>query len=44
MVFGFNVSAHCQEPFHKAIEGLTVKIANCCDLVEKHKKYIDMNK
>ena len=44
MVFGPNISSPCWEPFCRAIEGLTVKIVNCPDLVIKHKKYIDMIK
>ena len=44
MVFGSNTSAACWEPFCRAIEGLSKEFANCPDLVEKHKYYIDMLK
>ena len=44
MVFGSNTSSSSWEPFRRAIEGLTKKIANRPDLVVKHKTYIDMIK
>ena len=44
MVFGSNTSAACWEPFRRAIEALSKKFANRPDLVEKHKKYINMIK
>ena len=42
MVFGSNTSAACWEPFRRAIEALSKKFANHPDLVEKHKRHIDM--
>ena len=44
MVFGSKDSSSCWEPIGRAIEGLTVKFENQPDLVENHKKYIDMIK
>ena len=42
MVFGSNTSATSWEPFRRAIEALTVILANRADLVIKHKDFLDM--
>lgn len=42
MVFGSNTSATSWEPFRRAIEGLTVVMANRKDLLVKHKDLLDM--
>ena len=44
MLFWSNTLSFCWEPFRRAIEGLTLKFANRPDLVDKHKKHIDMIK
>jgi hypothetical protein len=42
MVFGSTASTSSWEPFRLAIESLSKVFANCPDLVQKHKKYLDM--
>ncbi len=42
MVFGSTTSAPCWEPFHRAIEALSVVYTDRPDLVIKHAYYLDM--
>jgi hypothetical protein len=42
MVFGSTASASSWEPFRRAIQALTVVYDHRCDLIEKHKKILDM--
>ena len=42
MVFGSTASASSWEPFRRAIEALSVLYLDRPDLVEKHRKYLDM--
>ena len=42
MVFGSKVSVSSWEPFHCAIEALSIVYTNLPDLVSKHQKYLDM--
>ena len=42
MVFGHISSSPSWEPFRRAIENLSVSFANRADLVEKHKRFLDM--
>lgn len=42
MVFGSTASASSWEPFRRAIEALSVLFLNRPDLVEKHRKYLNM--
>jgi hypothetical protein len=42
MVFGSTASPSSWEPFRRAIKALTVVYAHRCDLIEKHKKILDM--
>ena len=42
MVFGLTTSMSIWEPFQWAIKSLSKVVANCPNLVQKHKKYLDM--
>ncbi len=42
MVFGFTASASSWEPFWQAIQALSVVYAHRCDLIKKHKNFLDM--
>jgi hypothetical protein len=42
MVFGSTASASSREPFQHAFQALSVVYAHRCDLIEKHKKFLDM--
>ena len=42
MVFGSNTSATSWEPFRRSIEALSRQYVNRLDLVDKHRKYLDM--
>ncbi len=42
MVFGSTASASSWEPFRRAIQALSVVYVHCRDLIEKHRKFIDM--
>ncbi len=42
MVFGSTASASSWEPFQCAIQALSVIYAHHCDLIKKHRKFLDM--
>jgi hypothetical protein len=42
MVFGSTASASSWEPFRRAIQALSVVYTHCCDLIKKHRKFLDM--
>jgi hypothetical protein len=42
MVFGSTASASSWEPFQRAIQVLSVIHVHCCDLIKKHRKFLDM--
>jgi hypothetical protein len=42
MVFGSTASASSWEPFWRAIQALSVVYAHPCDLIKKHRKFLDM--
>jgi hypothetical protein len=42
MVFGSTASTSSWEPFWCAIQALTLVYAHRCDLIEKHRKFLDM--
>lgn len=42
MVFGSNTSASSWEPFRRAIEALSAKFSSRDDLVQKHRRFLDM--
>ncbi len=42
MVFESTASASSWEPFWHAIQALLVVYAHCCDLIEKHRKFLIM--
>ncbi len=42
MVFGSTSSASSWEPFWHAIQALSVIYAHCCDLIKKHRKFLNM--
>jgi hypothetical protein len=42
MVFGSTASASSWEPFRCAIQALSVVYPHCRDLIEKHRKFLDM--
>jgi hypothetical protein len=42
MVFGFTASASSWKPFRRAIQALSVVYAHRCDLIKKHRKFLDM--
>ncbi len=42
MVFGSIASASSWEPFRRAIQALSVVYAHRCNLIKKHRKFLDM--
>jgi hypothetical protein len=42
MVFRSIASASSWEPFQHAIQALSVVYTHCCDLIKKHRKFLDM--
>jgi hypothetical protein len=42
MVFGSTTSASSWEPFRRAIQALSVVYAHCHNLIDKHRKFLDM--
>jgi hypothetical protein len=42
MALGSTTSASSWEPFGRAIQALSVVYVHCCDLIEKHRKFLDM--
>jgi hypothetical protein len=42
MVFGSTASASSWEPFRHAIHALSVVYAHCCDLIKKHRKFLNL--
>jgi hypothetical protein len=41
MVFGSTASASSWEPFRCAIQALSVVYVHCCDLIKKHRKFLN---